>query len=119
MASKGFSFRTLQINEVISDRAFSLNLEYNFRDELFKLLRIPGLKDWGIQLNTFFNALYTNPSGDAKLNPLLTSKHYLHPFYETGFSIGHVLIPLQIEFAWKLNYLDENNFRIGVNTFIL
>ena len=119
LASKSFSFRTLQINEVISDRAFSLNLEYNFRDELFKLLRIPGLKDWGIQLNTFFNALYTNPSGDAKLNPLLTSRHYLHPFYETGFSIGHVLVPLQIEFGWKLNYRGGNNFRVGLNTFIL
>ena len=62
LASKSFSFRTLQVNEVLSDRALTLNLEYNFRDELFKLLGIPGLKDWGIQLNTFFNALYSNPS---------------------------------------------------------
>jgi len=119
LASKNFSFRTLQVNEVISDRAVSLNLEYNFRDELFKLLGIPGLKDWGIQLNTFLNIMYSNPSDDAKFNTLLQSKSYLLPFYETGFSIGHVLVPIQIEFAWKLNYLDENNFRIGINTFIL
>ena len=119
LASKSFSFRTLKVNEVFSDRALSLNLEYNFRDEVFKLLRIPGLKDWGIQLNAFLNVLYSNPSNDAKLHTLMKSKSYLLPFYETGFSIGHVLIPIQIEFAWKLNHLDENNFRIGLNTFIL
>lgn len=119
LASKSFSFRTLQINEVISDRAFTLNLEYNLRDELFKLLSIPGLKDWEIQFNTFFNALYTNPSGAAKINPLFQSKSYLLPFYETGFSIGHVLVPIQIEIAWKLNHRDGNNFRIGLNAFIL
>lgn len=117
-ASKSFSFRTLQVNEIISDRGVSLNLEYNFRDELFKLMGIPGLKDWGIQLNTFLNVLHSNPSDDAKLNTLLKSKSYLLLFYETGFSIGHVLIPIQIEFAWKLNHRDGNNFRIGLNTFI-
>jgi hypothetical protein len=46
----------------------------------------------------------------------MKSKNYLLPFYETGFSIGHVLVPIQFEFAWKLNYLNGNNFRIGVNT---
>jgi hypothetical protein len=119
LASKSFSFRTLKVNEVISDRAFTFNLEYNFSDELFKLLSVPGLKDWEIQFNTFFNVLYTNPTGGAKINPLLQSKSYLHPFYETGFSIGHVLVPIQIEFAWKLNHRDGNNFRIGLNAFIL
>lgn len=119
LASKSFSFRTLKVNEVLSDRAVSLYLEYNFRDELFKLLGIPGLKDWGIQLNTFLNALYSNPSDDARRNPLLKSKSYLLPFYEAGFSIGHVLVPIQIEFAWKLNHRDGNNFRVGLNTFIL
>ncbi len=117
LASKSFSFRTLQVNEVLSDRAVSLYLEYNFRDELFKLLRIPGLKNWGIQLNTFFNSLYSNPSFDAKRNLLLKTETYLHPFYEVGFSIGHVLLPIQVEFAWKINYRNENNFRVGLNTF--
>lgn len=117
-ASKSFSFRTLQVNEVISDRGVSLNIEYNFRDELFKLLGIPGLKDWGIQLNTFLNALYSNPSSEVQANPLFNSKIYLKPFYEMGFSFGHVLIPLQIEFAWKLNHRGDSNFRVGMNTII-
>lgn len=118
LAFKNFSFRTLKLNEVLSDRALSLNVEYNFRDDLFKLLKIPGLKDWGIQLTTFFNVLYSNPSNEAQANPLYNSKGYLHPFYEAGFSVGHLLIPLQFEFAWKLNYRGENNFRVGINTLI-
>lgn len=118
LAFKSFSFRTLKLNEVLSDRALSLNAEYNFRDDLFKLLKIPGLKDWGIQLTTFLNVLYSNPSTKAQANPLYNSKVYLNPFYEAGFSLGHILIPLQIELAWKLNHRDENNFRVGVNTII-
>lgn len=118
-ASKSFSFRTLEVNEVLTDRSLSVYLEYNFRDELFRFLGIPGLQDWGIQLNTFLNALYSNPSNEAKNKPNFQSKSYLHPLYETGFSIGHVLVPLQLEFAWKLNYLNGNNFRIGLNTPVL
>lgn len=119
LASKSLSFRTLRVNEVLSDRAISLWLEYNFRDELFKLLGIPGLKDWGIQLAAFMNGLYSNPSKEAKANQLFKSNDYLTPFYEAGFSLWHLLIPLQIEFAWKLNYRGQNNFRVGLNTFIL
>lgn len=118
-ASKSYSFRTLEVNEVLTDRSISVYLEYNFRDELFRLLGIPGLQDWGIQLNTFLNVLYSNPSNEAKSNPNFYSKSYLLPLYETGFSIGHVLVPLQLEFAWKLNYLNGNNFRIGLNTPVL
>lgn len=118
LAFKSFSFRTLKLNEVLSDRALALNAEYNFRDELFKLLKIPGLKDWGIQLTAFLNGLYTNPSSEVRANRLFNSKIYLNPFYEAGFSLGHVLIPLQIEFAWKLNHRGENNFRVGLNTFV-
>lgn len=114
LTSKNFSFRTLNVNEVLLDRGVTLNFEYNFRDELFKLLGIPGLKNLGIQMNAFFNLLYSNPSNTAK-----PKQSYSHPFYETGFAVGHLLVPLQLEFGWKLNYLDGNKFRIGLNTIIL
>ncbi len=29
------------------------------------------------------------------------------------------LFPLRIEFAWKLNYRDGNNFRIGISSFAI
>ena len=118
LAFKNSSFRTLNINEVLSDRVLSLNLEYNFRDELFKIAGIPGVQNWGIQLTTFVNAFYSNPSQSIKQNPLFKSKDYLLPFYEAGFSIGHVLVPIQFEFAWKLNHRDANNFRFGLNAFV-
>lgn len=118
LAFKNFSFRTLKVNEVLSDRVLSLNLEYNFRDELLKIAGIPGVQDWGIQLTTFINAFYSKPGSSTKLNPLFKSAEYLLPFYEAGFSIGHVLVPIQIEFAWKLNHRDGNNFRVGLNAFV-
>jgi hypothetical protein len=113
-----YTFRTLGYNEVIGDRVVTLNLDYNFRSELFRLLNIPGLKDWDIQLNTFFNAAYSEVSSEAASilpNPVNTFKS---PFYEIGFGLAHALIPVKIEFAWKLNHLGENNFRVGFNMFM-
>ena len=117
LVSKTFTFRTLGYNDVITDRAVSIYTEYNFRDLIFRYLAIPGIKDWEIQVKVFVNALHSNPSRRNNSNPDFNLTEYLHPFYETGFSIGHILIPLQFEFAWKLNYRDENNFRFGINTF--
>jgi hypothetical protein len=115
---KNFSFRTLKVNEIKGEKVVMLNLEHNFKDELFRLLRIPGLKDWEIQFKTFFNAAYAELKNESREILLLPVKTLPHPFYEIGFGLGHVLIPLQIEFAWKLNYRDGNNFRAGFNLVI-
>jgi hypothetical protein len=45
LASKRFTFRTLNVNEVIGENAVTLFVEHNFRDEIFKWLKIPGLRD--------------------------------------------------------------------------
>ena len=58
LLSKSFSFRTLKINEIFGERVATLNLEYNFRDELFKLLSVPGFKDWEITLECFLQLSY-------------------------------------------------------------
>jgi Family of unknown function (DUF5686)/CarboxypepD_reg-like domain len=112
-----FSFRTLNINEFFGDRIVNIFLENNFRDELFRLLRIPGLKDSEILLNTFLNIGISEISNRSQTILIQPEKTLTHPFYEIGFGIGHVLIPLKIEFAWKLNYRGKNNFRAGINTF--
>ena len=93
-------------------------LENNFRDELFRLLNIPGLKDSEILLNTFLNIGISEVSGRSKSILVKNVKTFAHPFYEIGLGIGHVLVPLKIEFAWKLNYRGNNNFRVGINTYI-
>jgi len=119
LTAQDYTFRTLNVNEILGDKIITLNLQEYMGDELFRFLRIPGLKDWDIQLEAFFNAAYariSNGSSSILVQPVATLPHM---FYEVGFGIGHPLIPLELEFAWRLNYRGENNFRIGINTFIL
>lgn len=118
LASKRFTFRTLNVNEVIGENAVTLFVEHNFRDEIFKWLRIPGLRDWEIQLNIFFNSVLSGVGSKTQSYIPFQSKEFRPPFYEAGFGIGHVLFPMQFEFAWRLNYRGENNFRFSLNSFI-
>ncbi|HSL90455.1 MAG TPA: DUF5686 family protein, partial [Ignavibacteriaceae bacterium] len=118
LLSADYSFRTLNINEIFGDKVFTLNLEHNFRDELFKMLRIPVLKDIELTLTTFFNAAVTEMGEKSSAILPQNVKTFPKPFYEIGFGIGQVLLPLKIEFAWKLNYRGENNFRVGINSFV-
>lgn len=114
--SSPLTFRTLGINQILGDRVVTLNAEYNFRDELFRLLNIPVIKRLEILLTVFFNAAYgdiSSKSNEILVNPIQTFKH---PFYEIGFSLGQGLLPLSIEFGWKLNYRDGNNFRISLSS---
>ncbi len=117
LLSKSFTFRTLKVNEIFGERVATLNLEYDFRDELFKLLKVPGFKDWEITLNAFFNSAITEiGDGSSALLPA-EIKTFDKPFYEIGFGLGQGIIPMQLEFAWKLNYRGSNNFVISLNTF--
>jgi hypothetical protein len=112
------SFRTLEINDVLGEKVVAVFIDQDWRDEIFKFLKIPGLKDWEIQLNTFLNIALSeiqNKSASILTNSI---NIFRHPFYEIGFGLGHVLVPLKIELGWKLNYRGNNNFRIGINTFI-
>ena len=109
------TFRTLNVNEIIGDRILTLNFTHDFRDELFRLANIPGLKNWEIMFSLIFNAAITdvtNETSNILTNPVKTFKH---PFYELGFGVGQGLLPFKLEFMWKLNYRNENNFRIGLN----
>jgi hypothetical protein len=113
---QGFSFRTLNINEIFGSRIITINLEHNFQDLIFHALRIPGLMDWEIQLNVFFNAAYSDIGRESSAILPVQVNTFPHPFYETGFGLSHVLLPFRIEFAWRLNYRGENNFRVGINS---
>jgi hypothetical protein len=115
--SKQNTFRTLRINEVFGERVITLNLEHDFRSELFRLLNIPLLKDWEITLNTFFNAAVSEIGNKSAALLPAEVKTFPSPFYEVGFGIGQGILPLQLEFAWKINYRGDNNFVISLNTF--
>jgi len=117
LVSKNYTFRTLRVNEVFGDRIVTINLEHNFRDELFKMFNIPGLKDWEVTLNAFLN-IAVSEIGQKSAELLPTDlETFPHPFYEIGFGIGQGILPIQLEFAWKLNYRGNNNFVVSINTF--
>ncbi|MFA4923104.1 MAG: DUF5686 family protein [Ignavibacteriaceae bacterium] len=116
---KRYSFRTLGLNEVIGDRVVTFHLEHNFRDELFRLLGISFLKSLNLQVNYFFNAAISDVSPAGMKNLLYQYKAFKTPFYENGFSIGHQLFPIALEFSWKINYRGERNFVIGLNSAII
>ena len=116
--SKPFSFRTLRVNEIFGERVATLFFEYNFRDEIFKLLKVPGLKDWEITLNFFFNSAVSEIGSESAAILPTEVQTFNKPFYEIGFGIGQGIIPLDLEFAWKLNYRGSNNFVIAINSFV-
>ncbi len=115
--SRNFTFRTLNYNEVVGDRIVTINFEHYFGSEIFRWLSVPGLKDWDVFINTFFNIAYTNISDESRSILIVQQSLFNNPFFEAGFGIGHQLIPFQLEFAWKLNHRDGDNFRIGINSF--
>lgn len=118
ITARNYSFRTLGVNEILGERVFTAFIEHNFRDEVFRWLGIPGLKTWEIQLNTFLNIAYSDIQDKTAINLPHHVKTFTHPFYELGFGLGHVLLPLRVEFGWKLNHRDGNNFRVGISSFV-
>lgn len=113
--SKNYTFRMLEYNEITGDRVATLNLDYQFGSDLFRMFKIPLLADWNIQLNGFLNAAYSEISPEAA--SLLPRKvnTFNSPFFEAGLGLAHPLVPIKIEFGWKLNHLGENNFRVKIN----
>ncbi len=116
---KEYSFRTLGIGEVFGDNGIVFTAQYNLNDELFRLLKIPLLKDWNLILTTHFNAALLRISGKSKNILPPQYMEFGKPIYELGFSIGQILFPITVEFTWRLNYRGNNNFVIGLNTFVL
>lgn len=118
-ASKNNTFRTLQIGEVFGDEVTTVFLQHNFQDGLFRLLQIPFISDLQLQLSTHLNIAISDVSKESEEILFTDYKKFTKPFYELGFSIGHLLIPLKLEFTWKLNYRGKNNFVFGINSFAL
>ncbi len=117
---KDYTFRTVNIFSSLGDRVFTITSQYKFNDELFKILRIPFLKDSRLKLDAHFNIAWLNISDKSKnLNTDSFQNIYpqfIEPLYELGFGIGHQILPLKIEFTWRLNHTNENSFVIGINS---
>jgi hypothetical protein len=116
LISKNNTFRTLNVNEMIGDKAVSVFLNYEWGAEFFRLLKFPILRDLELTFSTFVNAAYLETGSESKSILNYQLPEFKSPFYEAGFGISHILIPLKLEFSWKLNYRGQNNFRIGLNS---
>ena len=117
--AKDNTFRTLEFNEYFGDRVVTVYFEQFWGNDLFKIVKFPLLKDSDFTFNTFLNAAYSE-IGEQSMNILSRDlKIFSNPFYEIGFGIGHFLIPLRVEFSWKLNHKGDNNFRVGISTFAI
>lgn len=118
-SGKAFSFRTMRIGEAYGNKGIVLTTQYSFGDELFRLLKIPVLKDLPLNITTHFNSALLLISDKSKSILQQPFEEFKHPFYEIGFGVGHSLFPLVVEFTWRLNYRTNNNFVIGLNAFVL
>jgi hypothetical protein len=118
LLSHNYTFRTLEYNEITGDRVATITLDYSFGTDLFRMFGIPGFKDWDIRLNTFFNMAYSKVSSESAAILPLPVNTFNSPFYEIGFGLSHALIPIKIEFGWKLNHRGDNNFKIGFNAYL-
>ncbi len=116
---KNYTFRTLGIGEVFGDRVTMIYLNHNFRDELFKLFKIPYVKDWQLSLSVYLNVAFSEISNKSKNILPVNYSEFKRPFAELGFGIGHALLPFKLEFTWKLNHRGQNNFVIGLNAIVL
>ncbi len=118
-SGKNNTFRTLRVGEVFGDKIITAFFEYNLGTELWRILNFSLLQDLQINLTAFINGAYLDISEPSR--NILTDdfKTFKNPFWESGFTIGHPLIPLRLEFTWKLNHRGDNNFVFGINTFVL
>jgi len=113
------TMRTLNPGEYYGDRITNFSLEHNFNDELFRFLGLNFLIDWQLNLSAHFNAAFVEISPASKSIITQPYTEFKKPFAEIGFGIGHALIPIRLEFTWKLNYFGSRNFVIGISSALL
>jgi len=114
---RDLTFRTVGVGNMFGDQALTLNFQYNFRKEIYRILPIPLLQN--LSLNTFFNAAWKNMSDKSAAIMPISFSVLMRPLLETGFSVGYSSFPVSLECAWRLTHIDRSGFRLGINTSIL
>jgi hypothetical protein len=117
-ANSNTAFRTAKLGMYFGNRILTLNLNYNFFDDFFRLFPVPGIKNWNLQINSFFNAGWIDISDKSKEILPTPTELLVKPLMEAGFGIGYSLLPIKLEFAWRLTHTNENAFSIGINSAI-
>ena len=113
------TMRTISPGEFFGDRVTAFSMEHFFNDELFRFFGLNFLIDWQFNLSAHFNAALVEISPASKAIITQSYTEFKKPFAEIGFGIGQALIPLRLEFTWKLNYIGSRNFVIGISSALL
>jgi len=114
---RDFTFRTIGVGNLFGDQALTLNAEYNFRKEIYRVLPVSILQN--LSLNIFFNAAWKNMSEKSAAIMPIAFTVLTKPLLETGFNIGYSSLPVSLEFAWRLTYINRRSLSVGINTNIL
>lgn len=113
------TMRALNYNSVLGDRSITAFLEYDLQDELFRLTDLPFLKNLELQTSVFLNGVYSDIGDKSKSILPFTVITFSKPLYEAGFSIGHLIFPVRLSFAWRLNHREEYSFRFGLTSLLI
>jgi hypothetical protein len=113
-------FRTLGFREFGGDTRAVGNISYDFRDWLFRWLRVPLLRDSGFGLELFASGGWTTMRAETAALQTVTPAEAKLPFWEAGFGIDNILSIFRVDVAWRLNHQREGrNFFIGLGGGIL
>lgn len=112
------SFRTLGLYDAAGDRTVQVFLEHNFTTSLFKLLNVPLLEETDLNIGFFTNMAISQVTDGSKSILTTPVNEFRSPFYEAGFTLGTIAFPIELSFAWKLNYADKNDFVFGISSFL-
>jgi hypothetical protein len=93
--------RTVGIDELEGDRLLVLSLSYNMRSLPFKVLKIPMLKDSGLEFILYFGD-GRSWKGDKK-----------REVRELGFGLGKLLGFFKLDFTWRLK---EGSLHLSLGT---
>jgi hypothetical protein len=114
---RNFTFRTVGVGNIFGDQTLTINLEYNVRRELYRLIPLSIIQS--LSLNTFFNSAWKTMSEKSAAIMPVAFTELPKPLLETGFNLGYSSLPLSLEFAWRLTHIVRNSFSVGINTSIL
>ncbi|MGA7721594.1 MAG: DUF5686 family protein [Ignavibacteriaceae bacterium] len=114
---RDLTFRTIGVGNLFGDQALTLNIEYNFRKEIYRIVPVTVLQN--LSLNTFFNAAWKNMSEASAVIMPIPFTVLTKPLLEAGFNLGYLSLPISLEFAWRLTYISRSSLTVGINTNIL
>ena len=114
---RNLTFRTVGVGNIVGDQSLTLNMEYNFRKEIYRVIPIQLLQN--LSLNTFFNAAWKNMSEKSAAIMPIPYTVLTKPLLEVGFSVGYLSLPVSLECAWRLTHIQRSGFSIGINTSLL